>query len=246
MAAMQIRVLSDLHLEFYPDQGEAFLKSLELERGDLLVLAGDIATAPILEQALERIHLLRPGKATAYVPGNHEYYGSSLKNLNQKLGQWRVRLQPLFILNNRLVELEGRRILGSTLWFPERPEARLYRSALTDFRAIQGFSESFAQANAEAVQFLQDNVHRGDIVITHHLPSYRSVYPEFMSNPLNGFYVCDLETLILEHKPSLWIHGHSHESSDYRIGSTRILSNPFGYWGVKENAAWDWGKTVNI
>ena len=35
--------------------------------------------------------------------------------------------------------------------------------------------------------------------------------------------------LIEEKKPALWIHGHAHNSVDYTIGETRILSNPRGY-----------------
>ncbi len=27
----------------------------------------------------------------------------------------------------------------------------------------------------------------------------------------------------------MWVHGHIHHSQDYRIGSTRILSNPRAY-----------------
>ena len=29
--------------------------------------------------------------------------------------------------------------------------------------------------------------------------------------------------------PSLWIHGHIHESFDYDVGNCRVLCNPRGY-----------------
>ena len=34
---------------------------------------------------------------------------------------------------------------------------------------------------------------------------------------------------------SLWIHGHIHESFDYKIGKTRVVCNPRGYASIEEN-----------
>ena len=39
----------------------------------------------------------------------------------------------------------------------------------------------------------------------------------------------DRSTLIEAHQPTLWVHGHVHNSSDYRVGTTRIVCNPHGY-----------------
>ena len=30
-------------------------------------------------------------------------------------------------------------------------------------------------------------------------------------------------------QPSLWLHGHTHESFDYNIKNTRVVCNPRGY-----------------
>jgi Icc-related predicted phosphoesterase len=38
--------------------------------------------------------------------------------------------------------------------------------------------------------------------------------------------------IIRSRRPSLWIHGHTHESRDYRLGATRIVANPCGYPGA--------------
>ncbi|MCY1554175.1 hypothetical protein D9M68_907290 [compost metagenome] len=29
--------------------------------------------------------------------------------------------------------------------------------------------------------------------------------------------------------PSLWFHGHTHDSFDYRVGTCRVVCNPRGY-----------------
>ena len=33
----------------------------------------------------------------------------------------------------------------------------------------------------------------------------------------------------------LWVHGHTHDSTDYQLGRTMVLCNPLGYAGVEVN-----------
>jgi len=46
---------------------------------------------------------------------------------------------------------------------------------------------------------------------------------------MNAFFVCDMASQVGEHQPKLWIHGHSHDRCDYRLGKTRVVANPLGY-----------------
>lgn len=86
------------------------------------------------------------------------------------------------------------------------------------------------------------------VVVTHFAPSVRSVAPRFAGSPLNACFVSDLERLVAASGAALWVHGHTHDSFDYRIGDTRVLANPRGYvrGGVSENLAFDPGLTVVI
>ena len=79
------------------------------------------------------------------------------------------------------------------------------------------------------LEFLGRDAANADVVVTHHLPSNRSVAPMFQGSPLNCFFVCEVESAIGETAPQFWIHGHSHVPCDYRIGPTRIVCNPLGY-----------------
>lgn len=83
-------------------------------------------------------------------------------------------------------------------------------------------------------------------MITHHAPSFRSVSPRFAGSPLNGGFVSDLDGFIASHPIRIWIHGHTHDSFDYRIGATRILANPFGYPGRIRNPMFDPGMVVEV
>ncbi len=69
------------------------------------------------------------------------------------------------------------------------------------------------------------------VVITHHAPSIGSVHPKFSGDSLTPAFVSDLPRDMFTHPFSdvLWVHGHTHYSSDYYRNSTRILSNPRGY-----------------
>jgi hypothetical protein len=47
---------------------------------------------------------------------------------------------------------------------------------------------------------------------------------------MNGAYSTDLDNWILDRRQiKLWTHGHTHESFDYMIGTTRVVCNPRGY-----------------
>jgi hypothetical protein len=65
------------------------------------------------------------------------------------------------------------------------------------------------------------------VVVTHHLPSWRSVAPAFLRALSNPSFASDLDALF--DPVALWVHGHTHNSFDYRAGNTRVVANPRGY-----------------
>jgi Icc-related predicted phosphoesterase len=67
------------------------------------------------------------------------------------------------------------------------------------------------------------------VAVTHHLPHPRSIPQRFKGDLLNAAYASDLSELIEQQQPALWVHGHTHDSSDYWIEHTRIVCNPRGY-----------------
>ena len=79
------------------------------------------------------------------------------------------------------------------------------------------------------------------MVVTHFAPSLHSVSPRFAGSPVNAGFVSNLEAQIERWQPALWLHGHTHDSFDYRVGATRVVCNPRGYekGGVLENPDFD-------
>jgi hypothetical protein len=76
------------------------------------------------------------------------------------------------------------------------------------------------------------------VVCGHHAPSKASTHPRYKSEILvNGAYSTNLDEFILDRRQiKLWTHGHTHETFDYMIGTTRIVCNPRGYDGYEDRA----------
>ena len=62
------------------------------------------------------------------------------------------------------------------------------------------------------------------VVVGHHAPSRLSTKPRYQKDVVvNGGYSSSLDDFILDHPQiKLWTHGHTHDTFDYMIGSTRI------------------------
>ena len=61
------------------------------------------------------------------------------------------------------------------------------------------------------------------------MPAPESVPPRFARSAINAFFVSDMTSHMRELEPRLWIHGHTHDRCDYRLGDTRVVANPLGY-----------------
>ena len=227
---MRIQPVSDLHLEFDPDHGKRFASSLPV-LGDVLVLAGDvlpIRRPPHVREMLDWFCARFP--RVIYVPGNHEYYKTSPAAGWALLASCAREFPNLHLLDGAVTEIDGTRFVGATLWFPPTQDEEQYRPFLADFSLIESFVPWVHEAHARDLAFLQREVRPGDVVITHFLPHPGSVAPQYQGSPLNRFFLAgDATPLVEERGARLWIHGHTHVSSDYRVGTTRVLCNARGY-----------------
>ena len=233
---MKILIFSDLHLEFGafdPPKTDA----------DIVILAGD--TSPGLK-GLEWAKQAFSDKTVLYVLGNHEYYGHAIPKLSNKLRQ-KALGSNVHILENDKFEVDGFKFLGCTLWtnfklFGEaniaRQEAQLWMNDYDKIRISPQFRKLRAVdtqiLHSKSIRWLKSELNENrpkTIVITHHAPSRQSA-PKTKNSDLdllNAAYASPLDELIINYEPILWIHGHIHESRDYKIGNTRIISNPRGY-----------------
>ena len=226
-------VLSDLHFEVHADHGLSFCQSIKADY-DIAIVAGDLCTYRSLKRSLTM--LSKYFKEVVYVMGNHEAWKSSITHSADRIRKICKDLPNIHFLNNSVFEFQGCRFVGSTLWFPyPTTNACLLACSWSDFDEIKRLHVEVGDYNRSSVYFLQETVRPGDVVITHHLPSQKSIHPEYERSNTNIFYLTDVEHVIHFQKPKLWVHGHTHSSFDYNIGRTSILCNPFGYANYKLN-----------
>jgi Icc-related predicted phosphoesterase len=227
---LQLQVVSDLHLDHHRDGGLDFLTHLPVA-AEVLVIAGDLAELRFFGQTKERLESLCKGRRRVFfVTGNHEYYNGTPSAVDALIAAVEAELPVLRVLRpGRVEELDGHRVLGATLWFRDDPYNAMYAKNMNDFHQIKQFTPWVYEQNVAALNFLESDLSPGDIVVTHHLPSKESVHPRYTGSPINRFFLCDMEGLIRERKPALWLHGHTHQACDYKIDTCRIVANPLGY-----------------
>ena len=234
--------MSDLHLDFHADYGKEFLETLEVPECDLLVIAGDLADVSIVSPENAFKTFCKKAPKVLYVAGNHSSYHSSLRWSDNEIEKV-VKLFPqvTFASKAKVFDIDGIPFLAGTLWFQDAPDQIHYKKFLNDFDLISDLEPEIYHRNKEFDILLHGIKDEPCIVVSHHLPSYQSVNSRFAGSALNRFFVGgSFDQLIADSKILAFIHGHCHDGVDYKIGDTRIVSNPFGYifevdpnWHVK-------------
>jgi predicted phosphohydrolase len=232
---MRIQLVSDTHCEFYLDPVQ-FLDSLTFEPNlDVLVLAGDIVVP--CQQGMTQVmdifsYLSSKAKDIIFVAGNHSYYHGTKEQAESLLKS--VLPSNFHWLQNTEVVIDNQPFFGGTMWFPEDPMNIFYKRNMCDFEVIRNLSDWVYTENALFTAAAERLVTPESIVVTHHLPSSVCTPSQFKGSQLNRFFVCEQSDLILEKKPKAWLFGHTHLGSDQMLGSTRLLSNPYGYPGERK------------
>lgn len=243
---MKIKVLSDLHLEHRQNQ-----PPFQVGTGEILILAGDILCAKYLKKngPLNSVFLeflndcSRNYRHVLYIKGNHEYYGYNYEGASKTIKEYLPN--NVHLLDNETFVYKGWNFICFTLWTDFRNENALEmmeaEQCMNDYKVIR-ITPKYRKLNANdtlnfhkeskkyllnQLQTLNDNV----FVISHHAPSYQSV-PEYFKNHANGAYCSNLDDLIINHPQiKYFIHGHTHNVFDYKIGECRVICNPAGYPG---------------
>lgn len=227
---MKIRLLSDLHHEFY--------ESTELyenkDSADVLVIAGDLDVGyQRCWQALKRFADYH--EHVVYVPGNHEYYHNNIAEFDSYIKRFSTGTNIHF-LNPNTKKIGDVVFIGATLWsnFNQLVFSKLAASqSITDFRVISGFStDKCAQLNTDHTKFFKEayQLPGKKVFVSHFLPDRACISPRFRGNSaINDYFANTLGDWISTLEESTWLFGHTHDLVDIHIGSTRVIANPYGY-----------------
>lgn len=223
---LKVMVGSDFHIENHSASRTKFIKFLS--EADCLILAGDIA--PVIKDYYEDIIIAAQNKYKYVIVtnGNHCFWSATPEQVFNKQKELENKYPGVYFLNKETITIEGVIFAGATTWFPNTPDAWLLRDHLNDFSQIKDFVPWVFEENERCIEFWK-NV-EADVFITHHQPSYIGVLEKFKESRLNCYFVEPrLGNIIMEKQPKYCIAGHFHNSVNYHIGKTKVISNPYGY-----------------
>lgn len=259
---MRLLVLSDLHHELWKEHAPRI--DLSISRPDAVILAGDINTGT---KAVEWASRSFAGLPVLYVHGNHEAYGQNLENVQAEIEAACALTDNVHFLNCGEHRIGNVRFLGATLWTDFRlfgdddrqAAIRVAEVFMVDYKRIRLANKGYRKLRAaDTAQFhalhkswlktkLTEPFNGKTVVITHMAPSMLSVPERFANDPVSAAYASRLDDLAGQ--ADVWIHGHMHDSFDYRIGTCRVVCNPCGYMtrgGGTENPRFDSNLTIDI
>lgn len=245
---MRLWIVSDLHTEF-----RQFAVPDPLPDAEVCVVAGDFGVGgPAL--ALNWLHRhIAPTMHVIFVAGNHDYYRSAYVEALRAARDVASKCYRVHFLENDSVTIDGLTFAGCTLWtdfaLNGHQEVAMFeaRIAMNDYKRIKYSKRPFARFTPERTvrthldsrryleEVLRRTVGSKAVIVTHHAPSVLSIPAHLANDRLTPAYASNLDHLMMECSPSLWVHGHIHEAVDYMIGGTRVLSNPIGYPGERAN-----------
>ena len=253
---MKIQVVSDIHLEFSGMDRELDVVA-QAER-DLLIVAGDLCERDNGEAWLRAQCEHSP---VVFVCGNHEYYGADIDEIDKYYKELDEDIENLHVLQKRVVEFDGIRIAGCTLWTDfqgvDNYHLRLVQKGMADFNVITKRHANFTPDVSRGINmdhrnwlFQQKDI---DIVVTHHAPSWQSItdYWKEHGQMLNPAFAGSSDDLIYALAPTYWIHGHMHSFirywHDQKVDGTQVLCNPVGYaGGYQERTGWRDALMINV
>jgi predicted phosphohydrolase len=241
---MKIQYCSDLHLEF-PINKSYLKENPIIPSGEILLLAGDIVPFARLQDEDDFFNFVADNyEETYWIPGNHEYYRSDIK---ERTGSFEEKIRTnVTLLNNTVVTYKEVRIVCSTLWSHiEQEKGPLVRQGMADFHLIKNNGskisiEDYNLLHEQCIKFLRLSLlARGrnkTIVMTHHIPTFQNYPLKYKSSDLNSAFAVELFDLISESNADYWIFGHHHQPvTEFTIGHTLLTNNQLGYVAFEEH-----------
>lgn len=237
---MKIQLASDLHLEFLAKRFPGERLITPHPEADVLVIAGDITSGA------DAVDLFSDWPVPVIaVAGNHEFYGYDYDDVVHSLRKSAAGTNVHFLERDQF-DIGEVRFLGCCLWTDyelnlapdaSRPLAMQRASyELYDHTAIRRGSTRFSpdmalnehQLSRDWLRAQLEEPWRGPtVVVTHHGVHPLSVHPRYADDITSAAFVSDLGPLL--DRADLWLHGHVHDSFDYRVSKTRVVANPRGY-----------------
>jgi predicted phosphodiesterase len=233
---LRFQIASDLHLEML-SRFPGYRVIDPAHGADALILAGDI------HSHTHAIGMFSDWPVPVfYVHGNHEAYQAHYYGVTAEIARVAADAGVQYLERNA-IELQGVRILGTCLWTDYALDGHATTAMREAQRCIRDHSvirvgdgrlftpqiarTEHLKSRAWLQQQLASPFNGKTVVVTHHGPHRNSVHERYAGDVLNAAFASDL-TLLVE-RADLWVHGHVHDTFDYKVGKCRVVTNPRGY-----------------
>ena len=249
---MKIQIFSDIHREF--GVIDNLYDKIVNTDADVIVSAGDYSSYGRIVDDLLQLQK-DSGKTIIHVNGNHEYYHSSRKEVDNKLKTINQLNDKIHVLIDDDVIIGNIAFIGSTGWWDgsNGDIGLAAKNGLNDFRLISDLTdksnrdgivwgENSAKYLSNKMKFFRKNFPDTKLcVVTHHYPHPRSLSRKYTGSPLNVCFGNRWEWMIEKYQPEMWIHGHTHDGFNYTVSEydptkeykdlkkTQVICNPQGY-----------------
>jgi Icc-related predicted phosphoesterase len=235
---MKIGFASDLHFEF--GMAEIIIPN----DIDVFILAGDIHVTPI--GSMKVIELIRQQTSVPilYILGNHEYYFQRMPSITSTYKVITKRVKDAQVLDCKSAIINGVKFFGLTLWsnLSNPLDAFNALTIMNDYKYIrigQGnktrtilptdTTKIWLESKTWLRKALEEEFNGPKVVISHHSPSGITRSDQFRNNKIERAYFSNLEDIIIDYKPNLWIYGHDHIPAKHKLEDTILISSPAGY-----------------
>lgn len=251
---MYLKVISDLHLEFgVPFE---FTPSQTVSPLDIIcIIPGDMDLGPRVFDELEKLIKQTNYFAYIFVPGNHEFYRQDFDEMKIAIEDAKKRFAKNYrnvYISHDLdsVVIDGTEFIFGTMWTDggkTLKDQRLLGPFMSDFSVIRKNDGRFDVSHMRVEFFnfvdalaecLEKSTAEKIVLITHHMPDYQCIDPQYATSSINGGFAVDLIDYIpspLLSKIDVMVFGHTHSQVLKKINisdsnsSVQLICNPRGY-----------------
>lgn len=244
---MRLWVGSDYHLE--TTRGWDLPSAHARPDFDVMIVAGDLITR--MERGVRWLSERVTDRPVIYVAGNHEAYGTDIDRTIEK-ARTLAEGTNIHVLQNNSITIGGTTFIGATGWTdfnlfgdPDRAMNAI-GDVMNDYRKIRirnyelrlRPAHTLARHN-ETRAFLARELGLPKtlprVVVTHMGFHAEAVRRGFEHDLISAAYTSDSPI----EGADLWVYGHTHESRDFRAGTTRVVSNAKGYGPWRAGDSWE-------
>ena len=239
---MRVALFSDLHLEFSLSPLYSIESGIAKSNPDVIILAGDITTT-IRKDVLGYIRSMTD-VPMVYVPGNHEFYGTSVSRGTHDLMRECDSIGIRFAMNE-VVTIAGVSFICCVGWSDLKSFSHIEHdqkiqnlSSISDFRVIEDHTildmiemaekdKRFIQSSLECVAELGTV----PVIVTHFSPIESCRNPNFPISHIASYFSNDWRDVLDTKLPKVWMYGHTHSNVYGNTLGVPVVTNQYGYPG---------------